>query len=107
MTKFSKGVWVFRKHCEDSQWFGNIICNYGKVNNINTIRTITCHTTYGTPEENEANAVLTSSAYDLYFTLDKALKYIKSIEKNQDVYPYEVIVPAEKLLTKIKKGKLS
>lgn len=51
--------WTYVKHGAESQWSGNVVGSYGRgQDGIERLRTISCQTRYGTPEEVDANAAI-------------------------------------------------
>ena len=82
-TKHTPGPWRFEPHDPQfSQWAGNIVGSYGRVNGIENVRTITCQTKYGEPDEIVANAHLIAAAPDLLEVCAELLAWAASVEGN-------------------------
>jgi hypothetical protein len=73
--------WKFIRHPEESDWAGNIQGSYGKVDGIENIRTISCQTKYGTPEEIEANGTFIVRACNSHDALVEALEYARNMAR--------------------------
>ena len=77
-SKYTPTPWEFEPHPEESEYFGNIIGNYGKDGDgVSRIRTITCQLKHGTDEENQANAKRIVHCVNHFDELVEALNLIQ------------------------------
>ena len=77
----TKGDWVVNRHEKESQWFGNITAELGKVDGIMNIRTIACLTKYCGEDEQEANAELIANAPATLRQRDALLAACEALQK--------------------------